>query len=50
MNKVKQFVPDVLAIVFFVAISCLYFMGPIRDGLVLPVQDHSAAVGSNGEM
>ena len=50
MNKVKQFVPDVLAIVFFVAISCLYFMGPIRDGLVLTGQDHSAAVGSNVEM
>ncbi len=50
MNKVKQFVPDVLAIVFFVAISCLYFLGPIRDGFVLTGQDHSAAVGSNVEM
>ena len=50
MNKVRQFLPDVLAIVFFVAISCLYFMGPIRDGLVLTGQDHSAAVGSNVEM
>ena len=28
-------VPDVLAVVFFVAVSVVYFLVPIRDGLVL---------------
>ena len=31
----KKFLPDVLAVVFFVAVSVMYFIVPIRDGLVL---------------
>ena len=46
----KKFLPDVLAILFFVAISMIYFLGPIRDGKVLAGQDHDAAIGSGIEM
>jgi hypothetical protein len=49
MNYKKLF-PDVLAILFFVAISLIYFLGPIRDGKVLAGQDHDAAIGSGIEM
>ena len=48
--KMKKLIPDVLAVLFFVAISVLYFLSPIRDGLVLTGHDHSAAIGSNVEM
>lgn len=50
MNKLKSLAPDVLAILFFVVISCTYFLVPIRDGLVLTGQDHNAAVGCGVEM
>ena len=50
MNKVKAILPDVLVIGLFVLISVLYFLTPIRDGLVLTGQAHNAAVGSNVEM
>ena len=43
-------VSDLLAILFFVAISMIYFLGPIRDGKVLAGQDHDAAIGSGIEM
>ena len=46
----KKFLPDVLAVLFFVAISVVYFMGPIRDGLVLTGHDHTGGVGSGVEM
>ena len=50
MKSIKSFFPDVLAILFFVAISMFYFLGPIRDGKVLAGQDHDAAIGSGIEM
>ena len=46
----KKFLPDVLAILFFVAISMIYFLSPIRDGKVLAGHDHDAAIGSGIEM
>ena len=46
----KKFLPDLLAILFFVAVSLVYFLGPIRDGKVLAGQDHDAAIGSGIEM
>ncbi len=46
----KKLIPDVLAVGFFVLVSLLYFLGPIRDGLVLTGHDHSAAIGSSIEM
>lgn len=50
MNRLKQLLPDILAIVFFVAVSISYFFTPIRDGLVLGGHDHSAPAGSSVEM
>ena len=45
-----RWLPDILAILFFVVISLIYFLGPIRDGKVLAGQDHDAAIGSGVEM
>ena len=45
-----SFLPDVLAILFFVAVSVVYFIVPIRDGLVLTGHDHTGGVGSGVEM
>ena len=46
----KKILPDMLAVLFFVAVSVAYFIVPIRDGLVLTGHDHSGAVGSGVEM
>ncbi len=46
----KKIIPDVLAVGFFVLVSLLYFLGPIRDGRVLTGNDHSGAIGSSIEM
>ena len=39
----KKFLPDVLAVVFFVAVSVSVFLCPIRDGLVLTGTTTAAA-------
>lgn len=46
----KKFLPDVLAVLFFVIVSIMYFIVPIRDGLVLTGHDHTGGVGSGVEM
>ena len=46
----KKFLPDVLAVLFFVAVSVAYFIVPIRDGLVLTGHDHTGGIGSGVEM
>ncbi|MBQ7462274.1 MAG: YfhO family protein [Bacteroidaceae bacterium] len=46
----RKFLPDVLAVLFFVAVSVAYFFVPIRDGLVLTGHDHTGGVGSGVEM
>ena len=46
----KKLLPDVLAVLFFVAVSVVYFIVPIRDGLVLTGHDHTGGVGSGVEM
>ena len=46
----KRILPDVLAVLFFVAVSVVYFIVPIRDGLVLTGHDHTGGVGSGVEM
>ena len=46
----KRILPDVLAVLFFVAVSMAYFFVPMRDGLVLTGHDHTGAVGSGVEM
>ena len=50
MHILKRLIPDVIAVVLFVAISMTYFFAPIRDGKVLTGTDHNAAVGSGREM
>ena len=39
-----------LAVLFFVVVSVVYFIVPIRDGLVLTGHDHTGGVGSGVEM
>ena len=46
----RGWVADVLAVLFFVAVSVVYFIVPIRDGLVLTGHDHTGGVGSGVEM
>lgn len=49
MNKIKTFLPDALAIVFFVLVSFLYFLHPVTEGLVLTGHDHTGGVGAGAE-
>lgn len=49
MNKLKTFLPDAAAVVFFIAVSLLYFIQPVAQGLVLSGHDHSGAVGAGVE-
>lgn len=49
MNKFKTFLPDVLAVVFFVIISFLYFFQPVTQGLVLSGHDHTGGLGAGVE-
>lgn len=42
MNKIKPFLPDALAVVFFIVISLAYFFQPVTQGLVLSGHDHTA--------
>ena len=46
----RGWVSDVLAVLFFVAVSVVYFIVPIRVGLVLTGHDHTGGVGSGVEM
>jgi len=46
----KRFLPDVVCVVLFVAISFLYFMDATLDGRRLDGHDHSAADGLSVEM
>lgn len=46
----KKILPDTIAIACFALISLLYFIEPIREGLVLSGHDHTGAVGSSEEM
>lgn len=49
MNKFKTFLPDALAVVFFIVISFLYFIQPVTQGLALSGHDHTGAVGAGVE-
>lgn len=49
MNKFKTFLPEVLAVVFFVIISFLYFFQPVTQGLVLSGHDHTGGLGAGVE-
>ena len=46
----SSFLPDLLAILFFVALSFAYFAKPVSEGLVLTGHDHSGGAGAASEM
>ena len=50
MQRLKSLLPDVLAILFFVALSFAYFAGPVSDGFILTGHDHSGGMGAVSEM
>ncbi len=50
MDKIKSFLPDALAVVFFLAIGFVYFFQPVTEGLSLTGHDHSGGVGAGVEM
>ena len=50
MKYLKSLFPDVLAIVFFAALSFAYFIHPVSEGLVLTGHDHSGGAGASSEM
>lgn len=49
MKILKKCLPDVLAIVLFIAISMAYFIGPVTSGKILYRHDSSAGVGAGRE-
>ena len=50
MKQLKKLLPDLLAILFFVALSFAYFAKPVSEGLVLTGHDHSGGAGASSEM
>jgi len=46
----KAILPDLLAILFFLALSFLYFASPISKGYILTGHDHSGGAGAAHEM
>ena len=46
----RKLLPDLLAILFFVALSFAYFAKPASEGLVLTGHDHSGGAGAASEM
>ena len=49
-QRAKGLVPDLFAIIFFVALSFAYFAKPVSEGWVLTGHDHSGGVGAGAEM
>ena len=49
MNKIKPFLPDALAVVFFIVISLAYFFQHVTQGLVLSGHDHTGGLGAGVE-
>ncbi len=45
-----RLLPDLLSILFFVALSFAYFAKPVSEGLVLTGHDHSGGAGASSEM
>ncbi|MBR7052947.1 MAG: YfhO family protein [Bacteroidaceae bacterium] len=45
-----SFLPDLCAVLFFVALSFAYFFHPATEGLVLTGHDHSGGAGAASEM
>ena len=45
-----RFLPDLFAILFFIALSFAYFAKPVSEGFVLTGHDHSGGAGASSEM
>ena len=50
LRKGRAWLYDLLAILFFVALSFAYFLHPVSEGLVLTGHDHSGGAGAASEM
>ena len=50
MKTLKQYLPDVVAVVLFVLISFVYFMPADIDGRILYQHDSAAGRGAGEEM
>ena len=50
MKYLRLFLPDFLAILFFIAIGLAYFIKPVTEGLILTGHDHSGGTGAAVEM
>ena len=50
MKNLKRFLPDLLAIIAFMALSFAYFFVPATQGLVINGHDHVGALGAGVEM
>jgi len=50
VSRSRVFLPDLLAILFFLVLSFAYFAGPVSDGYVLTGHDHSGGAGAASEM
>ena len=50
MRLIRQILPDLGAIVFFVALAFAYFFNPVTKGYVLTGHDHSGGMGASAEM
>lgn len=50
MERIKRFMPDALAVIFFILISFVYFFQPVVEGLTIVGHDHTGAVGAGREM
>ena len=49
-GRVWFFLPDLLAILFFIALSYAYFFNPVSKGYILTGHDHSGGAGASREM
>ncbi|MBQ7495700.1 MAG: YfhO family protein [Bacteroidaceae bacterium] len=49
-HSFRALLPDLLAILFFLALSFAYFFHPVTEGLVLTGHDHSGGAGAAHEM
>ena len=50
MKYLRSLLPDLFAVLFFVALAFAYFLKPATEGLVLTGHDHSGGAGAASEM
>ena len=50
MDKLKNYLPDALAVILFIAIGFLYFFQPMTQGQTLSGHDHTGSIGAGVEL